>query len=411
MHDSITFDDIVAARSRGRSVVTMTPTLPSPSFSRLSDHDVWLKAEHLQRTGSFKIRGAMNAIAMLPDNALAAGVVAASAGNHAQGVALAAREHTISATVFMPVSAAIPKIVATREYGATVILEGANLAEATDSAVAYAKDSGATLIHPFDDANVIAGQGTLGLELFEQTPDVDTVIVPVGGGGLISGTAFALKHLNPAIRIVGVQAEAVPTYVSARRTGNPREIVPGETISDGIAVSRPSPLCYDLIERYVDELVTVDDQVTTEAVALLLERAKYLVEPSGSVGIAALLAQAVVPDGKTVVVLTGGNIDLLLLDSVVRHGLAARGRFGSLTVTVLDEPGQLATLLAIIGDQRGNVLSVLHHREGPGLEFGKVDIQLTLETRSREHFNSIVETLRPYDVVATQPGLGRVSSS
>ncbi len=411
MHHDITIEDIIAARSRGEAVVTETPTLRSPSFSRLSHSDIWLKAEHLQRTGSFKIRGAMNAIAMLSPAALSVGVVAASAGNHAQGVALAAREIGTTATVFMPESAAIPKLVATREYGAEVILEGTNLAESTDAAIAFATESGATLIHPFDDPQIITGQGTLGLELFEQVPDVDTVIIPVGGGGLISGTAFALKQLKPSIRIVGVQTAAVPTYVTARRTGEAREIIPGDTISDGIAVSRPAAICFEMIEAYVDELVTVDDGVTTEAVALLLERAKYLVEPSGSVGVAALLSGAVQPIGRTVTVLTGGNVDLLLLDGIIRHGMAARGRFGSLSVTVVDEPGQLSTLLGIIGDQRGNVLSVLHHREGPGLEFGKVEIQLTLETRSRDHFNEIVQMLEPYSVVATQPGQGNGSSS
>jgi threonine dehydratase len=409
-HD-ITFDDIVAARSRAMSVVVTTPTMASASFSRLIGADIWLKAEQLQRTGSFKIRGAMNAITLLSESELMAGVVAASAGNHAQGVALAARELGTSATVFMPHSAAIPKIVATRAYGATVVLHGANLAEATDAAMAHAQESGAALIHPFDDPHVIAGQGSLGIELFEQAPDVETVIVPVGGGGLIGGSALALKHLNPGIRIVGVQSEAVPTYVAARRARSAREIVPGDTISDGIAVSRPSPICYALIEDLVDELVTVNDRVTTEAVALLLERAKYLVEPSGAVGVAALLSGVVDPTGKTVVVLTGGNVDLLLLDGVIRHGLAARGRFGSLSVTVRDEPGQLASVLDLIGDQRGNVLSVQHHREGPGLEFGNVEIQLTLETRSREHFESIVDALHGYVVVATQPGLGNSSSS
>ncbi|MFV1999135.1 MAG: threonine ammonia-lyase [Acidimicrobiia bacterium] len=398
MTNDITFQDIEAAVERGRPVVVATPTLPSLSFSRLCGRDVWLKAENLQRTGSFKIRGAMNAIRSLHSAELSQGVVAASAGNHAQGVALAAAEVGTPATVFMPETAAIPKIVATKAYGATVVLSGRTLAETTDSAMSFARENRATFIHPFDDPNIVAGQGTLGIELLSQVPDVDTVVIPVGGGGLISGSAVALKHLKPEVRIVGVQAEAVPTYVEARRTGVPTEIAPGFTIADGIAVSRPSDLCFDLIERYVDDLIAVDDRMATAAVALLLERTKYLVEPSGAVGVAALL-NGLIPDrGRTVAVLSGGNIDLLLLDSVIRHGLEARGRFGSLAVTVPDEPGHLARVLESIGNNGGNVLTVEHHRYGSGLEFGNVEILLSIETRSTEHFEQIVSDLDGYDV-------------
>ncbi len=409
MSDDISFEDIAEARERGRSVVLETPTLHSSSFSRISNCDVWLKAENLQRTGSFKIRGAMNAIGSLSSGELKRGVVAASAGNHAQGVALAASESGVAATVFMPEAAAIPKVVATRAYGATVILEGTNLAEATDRAAAFAWRTGATLIHPFDDRRVIAGQGSLGIELFEQVPDVDTVVLPVGGGGLISGAALALKHLRADVRIVGVQSEAVPTYIRARERHEAHEIEPRHTVADGIAVSRPSAMCFDMIERYVDELVAVNDRMTTAAVALLLERAKFLVEPSGAVGVAALLNDLVPFPGRTVIVLSGGNIDLLLLDGVVRHGLEARGRFGSLAVTVPDEPGHLASVLTAVGSLGGNVLAVEHHREGSGVAFGKVEIHLSLETRSHDHLDEIVASLSDYSVVATQ--LGRVSGS
>jgi len=396
--NDISFQDIEAAVGRGRPVVVATPTLPSLSFSRLCAGDVWLKAENLQRTGSFKIRGAMNAIRSLRSAELSRGVVAASAGNHAQGVALAAAEVGTPATVFMPETAAIPKIVATKAYGATVVLNGRTLAETTDSAMRFSRDNRATFIHPFDDPNIVAGQGTLGIELLSQVPDIDTVVIPVGGGGLISGSAVALKHLKPKVRIVGVQAEAVPTYVEARRTGVPTEITPGFTIADGIAVSRPSDMCFDLIERYVDDLITVDDHMATAAVALLLERAKYLVEPSGAVGVAALLNGLVPAGGRTVAVLSGGNIDLLLLDSVIRHGLKARGRFGSLAVTVPDEPAHLARVLASIGSNGGNVLTVEHHRQRSGLDFGNVEILLSIETRSTEHFEQIVSDLEGYDV-------------
>jgi len=410
VQNRITFEDVAAARIRGEGVVLETPTLPSSSFSRLTDSEIWLKAENLQRTGSFKIRGAMNAIATIPKGERAAGVVAASAGNHAQGVALAAAELGVSATVFMPVSAAIPKVEATRAYGAEVRLVGANLAESTDQALAFHATTGAAFIHPYDDPRIVAGQGTLGLELLEQVPDLDTVLVPVGGGGLIAGMAIAMKHLEPHVRIVGVQSAAVPAYVQARRTGNPLEIPWQPTVADGIAVSRPSAMCFEIIEDLVDDLVTVQDHEATEAVALLLERAKYLVEPSGAVGVAALLHGTVGDTGTTVVVLSGGNVDLLLLDGVIRHGLESRGRFASLKVTVPDEPGHLAAMLTRIGEHRGNVLSVEHHREGTGLEFGKVEIQLALETRGQAHIDEIVAALSDYEVSGTQAGRANSSS-
>jgi threonine dehydratase len=410
VQNRITIEDIIAARRRGEHVVLETPTLASSSFSRLIGSPVWLKAENLQRTGSFKIRGAMNAISRLGDAARSSGVVAASAGNHAQGVALAAAELDVAATVFMPLSAAIPKVEATRAYGADVRLSGMNLAEATDNARAFGDATGAVFIHPFDDPDIIAGQGTLGLELMEQVPDLDTVVVPVGGGGLIAGSAIAFKHTRPDIRIVGVQSSAVPTYVEARRTGSPEEIAWHPTVADGIAVSRPSERCYAIIEDLVDDLVTVDDHQATEAVALLLERAKYLVEPSGAVGVAALLHGAIRDSGRTAVVLSGGNVDLLLLDGVVRHGLETRGRFASLKVVVPDEPGHLASVLTTVGNERGNVLSVEHHREGTGLAFGTVEIQLTLETRGHEHIARILDALSDYEVSGNHPGRGSSSS-
>ncbi len=410
MPNRITIDDIIAARTRGRGVVLQTPTLPSSSFSRLVGSEVLLKAENLQRTGSFKIRGGMNAIALLSPDDKAAGVVAASAGNHAQGVALAAAEQGVVATVFMPENAAIPKVEATRAYGAEVVLSGGNLAEATDHAMGFVAESGAAFIHPFDDPHIVAGQGTLGLELAEQVPDVDTVVVPVGGGGLISGSAIALKAHRRGVRIIGVQSAAVPTYLEARRTGSAIEIVPHPTVADGIAVSRPSTMCFEIIEDLVDDLVVVDDQQATEAVALLLERAKYLVEPSGAVGVAALMHGGLTGLGRTVVVLSGGNVDLLLLDGVVRHGLEARGRFASLKVVVPDEPGHLASVLSTIGDQRGNVLSVEHHREGTGLAFGTVEIQVALETRGPDHIARILDALSAYEVSGIQAGIGSSSS-
>ncbi|MDJ0791843.1 MAG: threonine ammonia-lyase [Acidimicrobiia bacterium] len=405
----ITIDDLDEARARGVPVVLETPTLPSASFSRLTGAEVFLKAENLQRTGSFKIRGAMNAIGLLDDDVRGSGVVAASAGNHAQGVALAAAEYGARCTVFMPENAAIPKVAATRAYGADVVLAGESLADATDHAEKMVAETGGAFIHPFDDPAIIAGQGTLGLELVEQVPDADTVVIPVGGGGLISGAAIALKHHNPDIRIIGVQSSAVPTYVTARAKGRPERIDYRPTVSDGIAVSRPSDLCFQIIEDAVDDLIAVDDDITTEAVALLLERAKYLVEPSGAVGVAALMHGLIDDPGRTVIVLSGGNIDLLVLDSVVRHGLETRGRYAALRVVVPDEPGNLAALLTTIGEQQGNVLSVAHRREGAGLDYGAVEIMVSLETRGPDHVTAILEALSGYEVSTIHDG--RTSAS
>jgi len=255
------------------------------------------------------------------------------------------------------------------------------------------------MIHPYDDPHIIAGQGTLGLELMEQIPDVDTVVIPVGGGGLISGAATAIKALRPEVRVIGVSTEAVPTYIRARETGSAVQIDPQPTVADGIAVSRPADVCFEIIEQLVDELVTVSDRQITEAVTLLLERAKYLVEPSGAAGVAAMMHDVFAPQGTTAVVLTGGNIDLLLLEDVIRHGLEARGRYASFSVIVPDEPGHLAQVLAGVGSRGGNVLSVNHHREGTGLEFGKVKIDLSIETRGPKHFDEIVSALDAYEIV------------
>lgn len=404
--DRVTISDIEAARVRGRDVVLTTPTLPSQSFSRMLGADIWLKAENLQRTGSFKIRGAMNALSQLDTAQKAKGVVAASAGNHAQGVALGAAELGLGSTIFMPETAAIPKVEATREYGAEVVLAGADLAEATDHALAHSDTTGATFVHPYDDPNIIAGQGTLGLELHEQAPDIDTVLVPIGGGGLISGSALALKHLRPSLRVIGVQSEGVPTYLRARQGGEAVQIRPNPTIADGIAVSRPSQLCFSMIEHLVDSIVTVSDAQAAEAVALLLERSKLLVEPSGAVTVAALLSGTVDSGGRTVAVLSGGNVDPLVIDGIVRHGLQARGRYASFRVTVPDEPGRLAAVLAQVGTLGGNVLSVNHHREGADLEFGTVDIHITLQTRSQDHVEAILDSLSNYEVSNNQDGLG-----
>ena len=397
--DPVTLEDVHAASQRIAQVALVTPLLPSQTFSRMCGMDLWVKAENLQRTGSFKIRGAMNALSLLPDARRRAGVVAASAGNHAQGVALAASTLGITSTVFMPAAAPLPKVSATRSYGADVRLGGADLGEAVDAAQAFVAETGAHFVHPYDDRDIIAGQGTLGLELIDQMPGAATVVIPVGGGGLAAGSAMAIKAISPSTRIVGVEAAAAATYVASRSAGSPTPVTPTFTLADGIAVTRPSPLVFGHLEAYVDDLVTVDDDQMTSAVALLLERAKFLVEPSGAAGLAAVLGGLVsTADGPTVIVLSGGNVDLLLIDRVIRKGLEASGRFGSFRVLVPDIPGQLARITATVARIGANVVQVEHRREGIGLPFGTTEISLAVETRDEAQLAEIVMAMEEIDV-------------
>jgi len=394
--------DIAAARRLQEGHVVATPLTRSHSFSRLTGRDVWLKAECLQRTGSFKIRGATNVVGRLGGNP----VVAASAGNHAQGVALAAATFGSPCTVFMPETAPIPKVKATRDYGAAVRLEGASLAEAVAAAGRFADATGATLVHPYDDPLVVAGQATLGVEIAEGLPGVGTVVVPTGGGGLLAGTALALHAAAPGAVVVGVESEAAPTYRESRRQGRPVSVPRRYTVADGINVTEPSPLVFDVIERHVAELLVVDDTQTTASLTLALERAKLVVEPAGVVGLAALL-EGLLPSSApdpVVVVLSGGNIDLLLLGRYIRAGLESAGRYAELRVRVPDEPGNLARVLDEIGGLGGNVVDIEHHREGFGLPFGKVEIVVSIETRGPEHTERIVAALAPHLVAGPDPG-------
>jgi threonine dehydratase len=394
-HTLITIDEIRAARIRGAGVVMTTPAFHSNTFSRICGRDIWHKCENLQRAGSFKIRGAMNALSLLPAKDRTSGVVAASAGNHAQGVALAATKLGITSTVFMPEGAPLPKIEATRQYGAEVRLVGANLGESVDAAQEFQTETGATFIHPYDNRDIVTGQGTLGLELLEQIPDASTVVIPIGGGGLAAGTAAALKSVRPEIRIIGVEAAMAATYVASRTAGRPTPVEPRFTLADGIAVSRPSDLVFEHIEAYIDDIVTVDDGQMAEAVAMLLERGKLLVEAAGAAPLAATLADLVGPaDGPTVLVLSGGNVDLLLLDQVLRHGLEAAGRYESFSVRVPDVPGHLADVTVAIAAAGANVLSVDHGRQGIGLPFGYTEIRFAVETRSSEQFEAMCASLQ-----------------
>jgi threonine dehydratase len=368
--------DVHDARQRVEGIARVTPVYGSDTFSRLCGHEVWLKAENLQRTGAFKVRGAVNKLATLSEEERAAGVVAASAGNHGQAVAWAAREAGVGARIFVPLDAPMAKVEACRNYGAETVMEGALFEDALAAARAYAEQTGATFVHPFEDPLVIAGQGTIGLELAEQVPQAGTVLIPVGGGGLAAGIALALRALKPGVRIVGVQAGKA-----------------GYTIADGIFVKHPGELTTSMLDELLDDMVDVSDEQISQAIVLLLERAKLVVEGAGAVGVAALLAGKTEPEGPVVVVLSGGNIDPTLLISVMRHGLTSAGRFLVLRTRVPDRPGELIKLLELIAEQRANVVSVEHHREGMHLSVAETEVELTLGTRDREHCEQLVGAL------------------
>ena len=374
-------DEIEAARARLDGVARVTPVYGSETLSRLIGRETKLKAENLQRTGSFKIRGAYNRISRLNAAERAAGVVAASAGNHGQAVAWAAREVGAVARIFMPQDAPMAKVDATRHYGADVELGGTALEACLDSAAAYVAEHGATFIHPFEDPLVIAGQATIGLELAEQVPEAETVLIPVGGGGLASGIALALRAAKPGLRIVGIQAEGTLPSGS------------GFTIADGIAVKKPGELTMSILDDVLDGMVSVTDEQISEAIVLLLERTKLVVEGAGAVGVAALLAGAVEGQGCVVPVLSGGNIDATLLISVMRHGLAVAGRFLVVRSRVGDRPGELAKLLTLLADERVNVVEVEHQRERSELPVADTGVVLTLLTRDSAHCEEILATM------------------
>jgi threonine dehydratase len=360
--------DIQEARGRLAGVARATPVYGSETFSRVAGRDVWLKAENLQRTGAFKVRGAVNRIATLSPDERAAGVVAASAGNHGQAVAWAARNAGIPARIYVPQDAPMAKVEACRTYGSELIMGGDLFEDAMAAAKADVEETGATFVHPFEDPVVIAGQGTIGLELAEQVPDAGTVVIPVGGGGLASGIALALRASKPDVRIVGVQAGKA-----------------GFTIADGIFVKHPGELTMSILDGVLDEMVHVDDEVISEAIVLLLERAKLVVEGAGAVGVAALLEGKVGGSGPVAIVLSGGNIDPTLLISVMRHGLTLGGRYLVIRTRIPDRPGELVRLLGLIAEARGNVVSVEHHREGMELPVAETEVELTLITRDQEH--------------------------
>ena len=386
------------AREVVARVARRTPMESSRFLADRLGVPVYLKCENLQRTGSYKLRGAYHRISALSTEERARGVVAASAGNHAQGVAFAARELGIHATIFMPVGVALPKLDATRSYGADVVLKGDSIGETMEAAAAFAADTGAVIIPPFDHPDVIAGQGTLGLEILEQAPDATTIVVPIGGGGLAAGIASAAKQQaareGRPLRIIGVQAENAAPYIASLAAGEPRQVPVVPTIADGIAVYRPGELNFAIIRDAIDEVVTVSEDDIARALLVLLERAKLVVEPAGAVAVAAIMTGAVRSDGPVVAVLSGGNIDPLLMQRVVAHGLAASDRYLTLSIGLPDRPGQLARVAELLAEANANVIEVLHTRHGSGLQISEVELQLSVETRGPEHRASVVEVLR-----------------
>jgi threonine dehydratase len=390
----LTLDDVQAARDLLGDVVRVTPMEPSRPLSAALGGPVWLKCENLQRAGSYKVRGAYVRIARLSPEERARGVVAASAGNHAQGVALAAGLLGAQSTVFMPVGAPIPKVSATKGYGAHIEFAGSTVDDALVAAQEFAERTGAVLIHPFDHVDVIAGQGTVALEILEQCPDVGTIVTGLGGGGLLSGMAVAAKALRPDIRIIGVQAAGAAAYPPSLEAGAPVRLPQLSTIADGIAVGCPGDITFAHVSKLVDDVVTVTDEDISRALLMLLERGKQVVEPAGAVGVAALMSGAVKAEPPIVAVLSGGNIDPLLLLRLIEHGLAAAGRFLRFTVRCGDQPGELAALLTQIAEQRANVVDVLHTRHNPRLRLGEVEVALSVETRGPEHSDKLIGALR-----------------
>lgn len=391
---TVTLADIEAGRSTVDEVAVRTPMEESRWLSALVDGRVDLKCENLQRTGSFKIRGAFLRISRLSDAERAKGVVAASAGNHAQGVALAAATLGIRSTVFMPEGAPIPKEKATRGYGADVRFKGRYLEDALAAARDFAEETGAVLIHPFDHVDIVAGQGTAGLEVLEQRPDVKTVVIPTGGGGLLAGMAIAIKAKRPDVRVIGVQAAGAAAYPGSLREGEPVALESMSTMADGIAVGRPGDITFAAVRDHVDEIRTVSEESLSRALLALVERAKMIVEPAGAAAVAAILDTPNHFDSPTVAVLSGGNIDPLLLGKVIRHGLAAAGRYLYLRVVISDLPGGLAGLLAQVGSAGANVLEVAHERISSSLDLDEVEVRIQLETRGELHAADVLGKLR-----------------
>lgn len=391
----LSFADIEAARHRIRDSIYCSPFAHSRTLSERLGSQLYLKLENLQMTGSFKERGACNRLELLTAAERQQGVITASAGNHAQGVAFHARRLGFPATIVMPLATALVKVSATRELGAKVVLHGANFDEAQTEARRLEAEHGATFVHPFDDFAVMAGQGTIGLELLEQNPYLDAVLVPIGGGGLASGIAVALKETNPKIRVYGVESAAVASMSTARQMGGPVEVDSRHSIADGIAVRRVGERCYAVCAKYLDDVITVEEEAVAEAVLLLLEREKTVAEGAGAAALAGVMSGKLPLAGKRVgVVISGGNIDVNLISRVIDRGLWRTGRLLRLRCMVQDVPGALSRLLGILAGTQANVLEVAHERVGDRLELGQTTVEILLETRGFDHAEAIEQALR-----------------
>lgn len=390
----ISLNDLEEARRCLSKVAYKTGLVHNTTLSEMSGNSVYLKTENLQKTGSFKLRGAYNKIAHLTDEEKKCGVIAASAGNHAQGVAMGATAFGVKSTVVMPEHAPLSKVSATKNYGAEVVLYGDVFDEACAEAVRIQKETGATFIHPFDDKEVIAGQGTIGLEILEDLPDVDIIVVPVGGGGLIAGVAVAAKKINPDVKIIGVQTKNMPSMLKSLEKGQLTTIDGLPTIADGIAVKTPGKLTFEITQKYVDDMVTVDEDEIANAILLLLERAKVVSEGAGASPVAAILNRIDVKDKKIVAIVSGGNIDVNMLSRIIDKGLVKDGRKVFLDTLIPDQPGTLWRLLRIVAETGANVLSVTHKRSVQDVSIGYAQVELELETANKEHVNKICKILK-----------------
>lgn len=393
-----TYDEVVKANSLRGDEIKKTPLIHSPTFSDLSESDVYLKAEFRQKTGSFKIRGAYYKIKTLSDEEKKRGVVAASAGNHAQGVAFASSLEKIPCTIVMPKNASPAKVAATRGYGANVILEGVNYDESSAKAKEIAQETGATMIHAFDDPQIIAAQGVIGLEILEDLPDVDEVYVPIGGGGLAAGTLIAIKEKNPKIKVIGVQSRSFPSMYESVKKGSITASGGRRTIADGISVKVPGQLTFAIIKDLIDDIVLVDDIEITKAMFLLMERMKFVVEPAGAVSLAYLISKKPSPGKKVVAILAGGNVDMYLLGQIVDKGLAAMGRLLKLSIILPDRPGAFKEIVDEITFANANIVEVVHDRLSSHINAGSAGVTLSLETQGKEQAELLIDALRKKNI-------------
>jgi len=396
-----TYDEIQKANSMRGDDIKKTPLIYSPVFSEITDSQVYLKAEFRQRTGSFKIRGAYYKIKSLSDEEKKHGVVAASAGNHAQGMAFASSLEKISCTIVMPKNASPAKVAATRGYGANVVLEGVNYDESFAKAKEIAKETGATMIHAFDDPQIIAAHGVIGLEILDDLPDVDEIFVPIGGGGLAAGTLIAIKEKNPNIKVVGVQSRSFPSMYESVKQGSLIESGGARTIADGISVKTPGQLTFNIIKELIDEIVLVDDIEITKAMFLLMERMKFVVEPAGAASLAYLISKKPAPGKKVVAILAGGNVDMYLLGQIVDKGLAAMGRLLKLSILLPDRPGAFKEIVDEITLANANIVEVVHDRLSSNINAGSAGVTLSLETQGKEQADLLINALKKKNIQFT----------